>query len=175
MMTQNSAGKPPQFNNIQTLYTFQSIHFHHQCRNSKQAIMHIPMRFSLAIENIARWYALRTSSSLTTSLIRFHLSGWSSHWYAFTATCVPRGLVSTNTSPTTALSGLPIRKSKIIRGKKWQSHSTAVQFKAKYFRPKNLVNVVIPFSCFVKRNFEQVWEREKKKPRQEVNLINNML
>merc|ERR1719470_649217 len=50
--------------------------------------------------------AFLTSSSLTTSLILFHLSGWSSHWWAFRATWVPRGLVSTSTSPTTALSGI---------------------------------------------------------------------
>lgn len=31
---------------------------------------------------------------------------WSSHWWAFTATCVPRGLVNTKTSPGTAPSGL---------------------------------------------------------------------
>jgi hypothetical protein len=66
----------------------------------------LPILFSLAIESIDRWYALRTSSSETTNLIRFHLSGWSSHWWAFTATWVPSGLVRTKTSPTTALSGL---------------------------------------------------------------------
>lgn len=43
---------------------------------------------------------------MTTSLILFHRSGWSSHWYALTATWVPRGFVRTKTSPTTALSGL---------------------------------------------------------------------
>merc|ERR1719412_1315941 len=53
-----------------------------------------------------RWYAFLTSSSLTTSLIRFQRSGWSSHWWALSATWVPSGFVSTSTSPTTALSGM---------------------------------------------------------------------
>ena len=42
--------------------------------------MDLPVRLSLAMLNIARWYALRTSSSLTTSLMRFQRSAWSSHW-----------------------------------------------------------------------------------------------
>ena len=60
------------------------------------------------MESIARRYALRTSSSDTTNLILFQRSGKSSHWWALTATCVPSGLVKTNTSPTTALSGMII-------------------------------------------------------------------
>ena len=67
------------------------------------------MRLSRAMLNMARWYALRTSSSLTTSLMRFQRSCCSSHWYALTATWVPSGFVSTSTSPTTALSGLRAR------------------------------------------------------------------
>ena len=67
---------------------------------------HVPVLFSRAMLSIAIRYARRTSSSLTTTLMRFHWSGTSSHWFALTANCVPRGLVSTSTSPTEALSGL---------------------------------------------------------------------
>merc|ERR1719427_1289747 len=59
-----------------------------------------------AMLSMLRWYAFLTSSSLTTSLIRFQRSGWSSHWWALSATWVPSGFVSTSTSPTTALSGI---------------------------------------------------------------------
>ncbi len=38
----------------------------------------------------------------------------SSHWCTATATCVPSGLVNTNTSPGTALSGLECNKHGII-------------------------------------------------------------
>lgn len=47
---------------------------------SKVTTCHSPTRLSRLILSMARRYARRTSSSVTTSLIRFHFSGLSNHW-----------------------------------------------------------------------------------------------
>ena len=72
----------------------------------------VPVLLSLAILAMARWYAFSASSLTTAVLTRAHFSSISIHWWRLTATWVPKGLVSTNTSPSMALSGLV--KTKIL-------------------------------------------------------------
>ena len=60
-------------------------------------------RFRRAMEASAASYAARTASGVVADAMVAHLVGLVvSHWYAFTATCVPSGLVSTSTSPALA-------------------------------------------------------------------------
>lgn len=70
-----AAGKRKRFH-LKETQSKQKTPKHSICLRLKKSEDAAPVRFSVAMENMASWYASLTSSFVTTSLILFQRSGW---------------------------------------------------------------------------------------------------